>query len=95
MNTLYPIIRRKRRPLIDVGASALPPVGQAQSDTSAALASQAPAVSEPATPGTAELSKLVGSDAAVTEQGGDIGSPVSPSPVPDVSAPKTKLRVDS
>jgi len=80
MDKLLPIIRRKRRPLIDVDASAmLPTIPTGQTD----------AVSQAAPPEETATVTQVDSKAALPQQGGDIRSPASPSPVSDVSAPKS------
>ena len=77
MERLYPIIRRKRRPLIDADASVVPVANASP---------QASATPEPAPPGSADASNAAGL-VALPEKGGNIGLPESPSPVPDVSAP--------
>ena len=82
MDQLYPIIRRKRRPLIDVDASVVPVTNPVP---------QPAAVSEPAPPGAVEVSSATGPDVALPEKGGDIGSPEGPSPVPGVSAPAISM----
>ena len=77
MDKLLPIIRRKRRPLIDADANAVPTtIPTPQVSTTAETAA-----------GSGEAATRVGLGAQ-PDQGGNISLPESPSPVPDVSAPK-------